>query len=249
MRRRGAAVGRRAGDAVRSEREKTAGAAIERRRPRRAHLWMRANPAMNIGGVGTSGTRSPRARVRSSVRAECRVPRHRLAASVRARAVDDVHARSRVPEADCGRRDEKPRGSPRHRKVVDSLSRSRARRSRFGETIAVGAVPRAPPAVAVSLRETRGRRRRPRPGFTRHRERRDEGAFATRPRSAGGARRARPVAPRRSVDPAPQHRGVTRRFPSGRDRALTTLPFDTLRPRPRRRSAPRSSVCATRARS
>jgi hypothetical protein len=101
MRRRGAAVGRRAGDAVRSEREKTAGAAIERRRPRRAHLWMRANPAMNIGGVGTSGTRSPRARVRSSVRAECRVPRHRLAASVRARAVDDVHARSRVPEADC----------------------------------------------------------------------------------------------------------------------------------------------------
>lgn len=151
MRRRGAAVGRRAGDAVRSEREKTAGAAIERRRPRRAHLWMRANPAMNIGGVGTSGTRSPRARVRSSVRAECRVPRHRLAASVRARAVDDVHARSRVPEADCGRRDEKPRGSPRHRKVVDSLSRSRARRSRFGETIAVGAVPRAPPAVAVSL--------------------------------------------------------------------------------------------------
>lgn len=185
---------------------------------------------MNIGGVGTSGTRSPRARVRSSVRAECRVPRHRLAASVRARAVDDVHARSRVPEADCRRRDEKPRGSPRHRKVVDSLSRSRARRSRFGETIAVGAVPRAPPAVAVSLRETRGRRRRPRPGFTRHRERRDEGAFATRPRSAGGARRARPVAPRRSVDPAPQHRGVTRLFPSGRDRALTTLPFDTLHP-------------------
>ena len=150
---------------------------------------------MNIGGVGTSGTRSPRARVRSSVRAECRVPRHRLAASVRARAVDDVHARSRVPEADCRRCDEKPRGSPRHRKVVDSLSRSRARRSRFGETIAVGAVPRAPPAVAVSLRETRGRRRRPRPGFTRHRERRDEGAFATRPRSAGGARRARPVVP------------------------------------------------------
>ena len=93
------------------------------------------------------------------------------------------------------RRDEKPKGSPRHRKVVDSLSRSRARRSRFGETIAVGAVPRAPPAVAVSLRETRGRRRRPRPGFTRHRERRDEGAFATRPRSAGGARRARPVVP------------------------------------------------------
>lgn len=231
---------------MRSEREKTAGAAIERRRPRRAHLWMRANPAMNIGGVGKSGTRSPRARVRSSARAECRVPRHRLAASVRARAVDDVHARSRVPEADCGRRDEKPRGSPRHRKVVDSLSRSRARRSRFGETIAVASSASGGRCVT---RETRGRRRRPRPGFTRHRERRDEGAFATRPRSAGGARRARPVAPRRSVDPAPQHRGVTRLFPSGRDRALTTLPFDTLRPRHRRRSAPRSSVCATRARS
>lgn len=246
MRRRGAAVGRRAGDAVRSEREKTAGAAIERRRPRRAHLWMRANPAMNIGGVGTSGTRSPRARVRSSVRAECRVPRHRLAASVRARAVDDVHARSRVPEADCEdvtKNREVPPG------IAKSLTRCRAVARGDRDLAKPSPSPRAPPAVAVSLRETRGRRRRPRPGFTRHRERRDEGAFATRPRSAGGARRARPVAPRRSVDPAPQHRGVTRLFPSGRDRALTTLPFDTLRPRHRRRSAPRSSVCATRARS
>lgn len=246
MRRRGAAVGRRAGDAVRSEREKTAGAAIERRRPRRAHLWMRANPAMNIGGVGTSGTRSPRARVRSSVRAECRVPRHRLAASVRARAVDDVHARFRVPEADCEdvtKNREVPPG------IAKSLTRCRAVARGDRDLAKPSPSPRAPPAVAVSLRETRGRRRRPRPGFTRHRERRDEGAFATRPRSAGGARRARPVAPRRSVDPAPQHRGVTRLFPSGRDRALTTLPFDTRRPRPCRRSAPRSSVCATRARS
>ena len=120
MRRRGAAVGRRAGNAVSSEREKTAGAAIERRRPRRAHLWMRANPAMNIGGVGTSGTRSPRASVRSSVRAECRVPRHRLAASVRARAVDDVHARSRVPEADC-------RDVTKNREVPPGIAKSLTR--------------------------------------------------------------------------------------------------------------------------
>lgn len=99
---------------------------------------------MNIGGVGTSGTRSPRARVRSSARAECRVPRHRLAASVRARAVDDVHARFRVPEADCEdvtKNREVPPG------IAKSLTRCRAvaqSRSRFGETIAVGAVPRAP---------------------------------------------------------------------------------------------------------
>ena len=148
MRRRGAAVGRRAGDAVRSEREKTAGAAIERRRPRRAHLWMRANPAMNIGGVGKSGTRSPRARVRSSARAECRVPRHRLAASVRARAVDDVHARSRVPEADCEdvtKNREVPPG------IAKSLTRCRAVARGDRDLAKPSPSPRAPPAVAVSL--------------------------------------------------------------------------------------------------
>ena len=155
-----------------------------------------------------------RARARSSVRVACRVPRHRLAASARARAVDDVDARSRVREAD---RDEgvipvKTGGSPLTAQVVDSGCAFADAAILSGN--AERGVSHAPRLVA-SVRETRGRCRRPRPGSTRHRERRDEGTFAPRPpldgrRPRRASRRAPPFRPSRE----PRARGVTPAFAS-----------------------------------
>ena len=192
-----------------------------------------------------------RARARSSVRVACRVPRHRLAASARARAVDDVDARSRVREAD---RDEgvipvKTGGSPLTAQVVDPERAKRTRRfyrempsavsrthrgsSRQSERRAAGVDarargPRATASVAMKVRSRRA------------------------PRSTGGARDARHVAPRRSVRRASPalagSRPRSRRHPSSSIAPLT-LPLEPAPRRHRRRSAPRSSACATRARS
>lgn len=193
-----------------------------------------------------------RARARSSVRVACRVPRHRLTASARARAVDDVDARSRVREAD---RDEgvipvKTGGSPLTAQVVDSERAKRTRRfyrempsavsrthrgsSRQSERRAAGVDarargPRATASVAMKVRSRRA------------------------PRSTGGARAARHVAPRRSVRRAsPALAGSrlrSRRHPSSSIAPLTPDPLEPAPRRHRRRSAPRSSACATRARS
>lgn len=193
-----------------------------------------------------------RARARSSVRVACRVPRHRLTASARARAVDDVDARSRVREAD---RDEgvipvKTGGSPLTAQVVDSerakqtrrfyrempsaVSRTHRGSSRHqSERRAAGVDarargPRATASVAMKVRSRRA------------------------PRSTGGARDARHVAPRRSVRRASPalagSRPRSRRHPSSSIAPLT-LPLEPAPHRHRRRSAPRSSACATRARS
>jgi len=182
-----------------------------------------------------------RARARSSVRVACRVPRHRLAASARARAVDDVDARSRVREAD---RDEgvipvKTGGSPLtrtrrfYREMPSAVSRTHRGSSRQSERRAAGVDarargPRATASVAMKVRSRRA------------------------PRSTGGARDARHVAPRRSVRRASPalagSRPRSRRHPSSSIAPLT-LPLEPAPRRHRRRSAPRSSACATRARS